>query len=317
MEQSEALGAMDRLGTEEGFYPMKKTIRIIGVPVDLGQNRRGVNMGPSAIRYAGLSSKLKQLGFVLHDSGNLFVPVRDSLSESEQGNFLLSIQQVCQAAYEAAVQAVADDAIPLFLGGDHSLAVGTIGGVTHREPAGVIWIDAHGDANSPQSSPSGSIHGMPVSVLLGEGFPELVNVGRPGAKLEGRDLVMIGIRDLDGEERKWLKKSGIAVYTMRDLDERGMSAIIREALQRLEHCSRLHVSLDMDSLDPNDAPGVGTPSPGGLSYREAQLLMEIIADTGKLTSADVVEINPILDHENRTAKMAVELLTSLFGKSIL
>lgn len=295
----------------------KKTIRIIGIPIDLGQQRRGVNMGPSAIRYAGLSSKLKQLGFALHDSGNLFVPVRDSLSEAEQGNFILSIQQVCQAAYEAGQQAVEDGDIPLFLGGDHSLAIGTIGGVTHREPAGVIWVDAHGDANSVQSSPSGNIHGMPIAALFGEGFPELVNVGRPGAKLEGRDVVMIGIRDLDDGERQWLKQSDITVYTMRDLDERGMSAIIREALQRLEHRSRIHVSLDMDSLDPHQAPGVGTPSPGGLNYREAQLLMEIIADSSKLCSADIVEINPILDHQNKTAQMAVELVASLFGKSII
>lgn len=296
---------------------LKQKIRIIGIPIDLGQDQRGVNMGPSAVRFAGLSVKLKRLGFSLHDTGNLFVPVRDSLSEEQQGNLLLSIQQVCQAAYEAGRQAVDDGDIPLFLGGDHSLAIGTIGGITHREPAGVLWIDAHGDANSPKSSPSGNVHGMPVAALLGEGFPELVNIGRPGAKLEGRDLVMIGIRDLDAGERKWLKQSGIAVYTMRDLDERGMSSVIREALQRLEHRSRLHVSLDMDSLDPNEAPGVGTPSPGGLSYREAQLLMEIIADSGRLRSADVVEINPILDHENRTAKMAVDLLASLFGKSIL
>ncbi len=295
----------------------KKKIRIIGVPIDLGQLQRGVNMGPSAVRYAGLAQKLRQLGFELHDSGDLFVPVRESLTDAEQGNFLPSIQQVCQAAYDAGKQAVDDGNIPLFLGGDHSLAIGTIGGISHNQPVGVIWIDAHGDANSPQSSPTGSIHGMPVAALLGEGYPELVNVGRPGAKIAGRDMVMIGIRDLDAGERDWLRQSGIRVYTMREVDERGMGAIVREALQCLEHCSRLHVSLDMDSLEPNVAPGVGTPLPGGLSYREAQLLMEIIADSGKLASADVVEINPILDHENRTAKIAVELIASLFGKSIL
>lgn len=296
---------------------MNKKIRVIGIQLDLGQKQRGVNMGPSAIRYAGLSAKLKRLGLELHDSGNLFVPVRDSLSDQEQGTLLRSIQQVCQAAYEAGRQAVAEGYIPLFLGGDHSLAVGTIGGVSHNQPTGVIWVDAHGDANTPQSSPSGSIHGMPVAALLGEGFPELVNVGRPGPKLSGQDMVMIGVRELDAEERHWLRLSGIRVYTMRELDERGMSSIIREALQCLEHCDRLHVSLDMDSLDPNVAPGVGTPSPGGLSYREAQLLMEIVADSGKLASADVVEINPILDHGNRTAQIAVELVASLFGKSIL
>jgi arginase len=294
-----------------------KTIRIIGVPIDLGQDQRGVDMGPSAIRYAGLSAALKRLGYPLHDAGNLYVPVRDTLANQSQGDFLPSIQQVCQMVYAAAAQAVEADEIPLFLGGDHSLAIGTIGGVTSREAVGVIWVDAHGDANRPQTSPSGNVHGMPLAALLGEGFPELVNVGRPGAKLEGRDVVMIGIRDLDEGERNWLRQSGIRVYTMRELDERGMSAVIREALTALEHRSRIHVSLDMDSLDPTQAPGVGTPSSGGISYREAQLLMEIIADSGKLCSADIVEINPILDHENRTARMAVELAASLFGKSIL
>lgn len=294
-----------------------KTIRIIGVPIDLGQDQRGVDMGPSAIRYAGLSAALKALGYPLHDAGNLYVPVRDALANQKQGDFLPAIQQVCQMVYEAAAQAVAADEIPLFLGGDHSLAIGTIGGMTSREAAGVIWVDAHGDANRPQTSPSGNVHGMPLAALMGEGFPELVNVGRPGAKLEGKDVVMIGIRDLDEGERSWLRQSGIRVYTMRELDERGMSAVIRESLTALEHVSRIHVSLDMDSLDPTQAPGVGTPSSGGISYREAQLLMEIIADSDKLCSADIVEINPILDHENRTARMAVELAASLFGKSIL
>lgn len=295
---------------------LNKTIRIIGVPIDLGQNQRGVDMGPSAIRYAGLSARLKTLGFEIHDAGNLYVPVRDSLVE-KSGDFLGAVQQVCQAVYEAAAQAVQAGEIPLFLGGDHSLAIGTIGGVSSREPIGVIWVDAHGDANSPETSPSGNIHGMPVAALLGKGFPELVNIGRPGAKLLGRDLVMIGIRDLDGGERDWLKQSGVKIYTMRDLDERGMGAVTREALEHLKGHSRLHISLDMDGLDPDSAPGVGTQSPGGLSCREANLLMEIIADTGKLASAEIVEINPILDHENRTAKIAVELAASLFGKSIL
>lgn len=296
---------------------MTRTIRIIGVPIDLGQDQRGVDMGPSALRYAGLSGRLKALGYHLHDAGNIYVPVRDALAGKPGDVFLAAIRDVCQAAYEAAAQAVAAGEIPLFLGGDHSLAIGTIGGTASREPVGVIWIDAHGDANRPQTSPSGNVHGMPLAALLGEGYPELVNVGRPGAKLAGRDVVMIGVRDLDDGERLWLKQSGIRIYTMRDLDERGMGAIIREALQHLDHCSRLHVSLDMDSLDPTQAPGVGTACPGGLSYREAQLLMEIIADTGKLASADIVEINPILDHENRTARMAVALTASLFGQSIL
>ncbi|MCF6267445.1 MAG: arginase [Desulfuromusa sp.] len=295
---------------------MKKTIRIIGVPIDLGQNQRGVDMGPSAIRYAGLSTRLKSLSYQLYDEGNLYVPVRDSLADKHGSDFLGAVQQVCQAAYNAAADAVAAGEIPLFLGGDHSLSIGTIGGVSSHDPVGVVWVDAHGDANSPATSPSGNIHGMPVATLLGDGYPELVDIGRPGAKLSGKDVVMIGIRDLDGEERDWLKKSGVKVYTMRDLDERGMGSVTREALEFLSDHNRIHVSIDMDALDPNTAPGVGTPAPGGLSCREAQLLMEIIADTKKLVSADIVEINPILDHENRTAKMAVELVTSLFGKSI-
>lgn len=294
-----------------------KTIRIIGVPIDLGQSQRGVDMGPSAIRYAGLSVRLKALGYRLVDDGNLLVPVRDSLPCEQCDEFREAISGVCRAAYDAAAEAVGRGDIPLFLGGDHSLAIGTVGGVTSREAAGVIWIDAHGDANLPATSPTGNVHGMPVATLLGQGHPELVDIGRPGAKLHGRDLVMIGIRELDPGERRWLKDSGVRIYTMRDLDEKGVAAVMREALAHLAHRRRLHVSLDMDSLDPDVAPGVGTPSPGGLSYREAQLLMEIVADSGRLVSADVVELNPILDHRNHTGTVAVELLESLFGKSIL
>jgi len=238
---------------------MNKSIRIIGVPIDLGQNQRGVDMGPSAIRYAGLSTKLKALGYELHDGGNIHVPVRDSLIENGENDFLGAVQQVCQETYDAAAKAVAAGEIPLFLGGDHSLSIGTIGGVTTQEPVGVIWVDAHGDSNTPESSPSGNIHGMPVATLLGDGYPELVNIGRPGAKFAAEDVVMIGIRDLDGQERSWLKKHGVKVYTMRDLDERGMGEVMREALDYLGEHKRLHVSIDMDALDPNIAPGVGTP----------------------------------------------------------
>ncbi|PLY03417.1 MAG: arginase [Desulfuromonas sp.] len=294
-----------------------KKIRIIGVPIDLGQSQRGVDMGPSAIRYAGLSARLRKLGWQLHDEGNLYVPVRDSLPCETCAEFLDAIQRVCQAAYDVAAETVALGEIPLFLGGDHSLAIGTIGGVTNNEPAGVIWVDAHADANTPDTSPSGNIHGMPVAALLGEGFPELVDIGRPGAKLRPQDIVMIGLRDLDGGEKRWLKEQGIRAYTMRDIDERGMAAVARETLAYLAGHPRLHLSLDMDALDPDFTPGVGTPVPGGLSYREAQLLMEIVADSGKLAAADIVEINPILDQRNHSAAIAVELAASLFGKSIL
>lgn len=296
---------------------MPKTIRIIGVPIDLGQSQRGVDMGPGAIRYAGLSARLARLGYDINDSGNVSVPVRDTLISERALNYLPSIRKVCDAAYHAAREAVEEGDLPVFIGGDHSMSIGTIGGVTHHEPVGLIWIDAHGDFNTPETTISGNIHGMSLAVLLGKGYPELINVGRMGAKLQAKDVVMIGIRDLDPKERDRLRESDITVYTMRDVDERGIGVVIREALDKLAHRQRLHVSLDMDGLDPMVVPGVGTTAPGGLTYREAQLLMEIIADTGRLASLDIVEINPILDQRNQTAQIAVELAASLFGKSIL
>jgi arginase len=274
-------------------------------------------MGPGAIRYAGLSARLARLGYDINDTGNVSVPVRDTLISERALNYLPSIRKVCDAAYHAAREAVEEGDLPVFIGGDHSMSIGTIGGVTHHEPVGLIWIDAHGDFNTPETTISGNIHGMSLAVLLGKGYPELINVGRMGAKLQAKDVVMIGIRDLDPKERDRLRESDITVYTMRDVDERGIGVVIREALDKLAHRQRLHVSLDMDGLDPMVVPGVGTTAPGGLTYREAQLLMEIIADTGRLASLDIVEINPILDQRNQTAQIAVELAASLFGKSIL
>ena len=296
---------------------MTKKVRIIGVPVDLGQEQRGVDLGPGALRYAGISARLAGLGCQVQDAGNLQVPVRDELAGERGVHYLPSIRKVCEAVYRAGHDAVAQGYLPLFMGGDHSLAIGSVGGVNHHRPAGLIWIDAHGDFNTPETTLSGNIHGMCVAALLGDGYPELVNVGRPGAKLKAADVVMIGIRELDPQERVRLKESGITVYTMRDIDERGMGRVAREALDKLGHLERLHVSLDMDGLDPMEVPGVGTTSPGGLTYRESQLLMEIIADSRRLAALDIVEINPILDQRNQTARTAVELVASLFGKSIL
>jgi arginase len=296
---------------------MPSSIRIIGVPMDLGQSRRGVDMGPSALRYAGLAHRLRKLGHTVEDAGNIPVPVRDTLPEAGGMSFLPSVVQACELIYQQGQKAVADGCIPLFIGGDHSIAVGTAGGVTHHAPAGLLWIDAHGDFNTPESSPSGNIHGMPLAALMGLGTPELVNLGRPGTKLKSSDVILIGARDLDIAERALLKESRIGIYTMREIDERGIATVVNEALTRLAHLSRIHVSLDMDSLDPMEAPGVGTPVTGGLTYREAHLLMEILADTGCVGSIDVVEINPILDDRNRTAEIAAELLASLLGKSIL
>ena len=294
-----------------------QSIRIIGVPVDLGQEQRGVDLGPGALRYAGISERLGRLGYRVEDIGNLEVPVRDVLAGEREQHYLPSIQRVCEAVYQAGRRAVEEGFLPLFMGGDHSMALGSIGGVTHHEPAGVIWVDAHGDFNTPQTTLTGNIHGMVLAALMGQGYPELVQVGRPGPKLQVADVVMIGIRELDPQERLRLRESGIAAYTMRDVDERGMGCVAREALVRLKHLKRLHLSLDLDALDPMEVPGVGTTSPGGLTYREAQLLMEIVADSRRLSSLDIVEINPILDHRNQTAKLAVELAASLFGKSIL
>ncbi len=296
---------------------MSQVIEIIGIPIDLGQSQRGVDLGPGALRYAGLVVRLERLGFEVRDMGNLVVPVRDAVRNERDTHYRETIRAVCEAAYEAGRRAVEHGHFPLFLGGDHSLSLGTIGGVTHQTAAGVLWIDAHGDFNTEQTSLTGNIHGMTLALLLGEGAQMLVDVGRPGAKLKPADVVIIGVRELDPSERLHLSESGVTVYTMRDIDERGMGCVAGEALQALSHHKRLHVSLDIDALDPQLSPGAGTLVPGGLTYREAQLLMEIVADDQRLASLDLVEINPILDERNRTAQIAVDLAASLLGQRIL
>ncbi|HKI50435.1 MAG TPA: arginase [Geothermobacteraceae bacterium] len=295
----------------------KWIIEVVGVPIDLGQTQRGVDLGPGALRYAGLRRQLRQLGYELIDRGNLDVPVRDSLPERRQSNDLPAIRDICSAVYASARRTCELGHRAVFLGGDHSIAIGTVGGITHTESVGLIYLDAHGDFNTPETSPSGNIHGMPLATLLGAGHPELVDIGRPGPKLKPEDVVLIGLRELDEGEKQRLKESGMQIYTMREIDERGIHTVTREALQQLGTHKRLHVSLDLDVLDPAEAPGVGSAAPGGLSYREAQLLCELIADTGRLSSVDLVEINPILDEHNRTSTLAVALTASLFGKSIL
>ncbi len=293
---------------------MNQIIRIIGVPVDLGQARRGVNMGPDAIRYANLAENLTRLGYHVEDEGNLHIPVQDTVAKSQ---LVTEIARASTACYARARKAVTDGALPLFLGGDHTIAIGSIGGITHESPCGVVWVDAHADFNTPGTSPSGNVHGMSLATLLGEGHDELINCGRKGPKIDPRDIVLVGIRDLDPLEREHLTDSGITAFTMRDIDEMGMSLVARETVDQLSHHGRIHVSLDMDSLDPPGAPGVGTPVPGGLTYREAHLLMEILADSNLLSSMDIVEINPIVDTSNQTAILAVKLAVSLFGKRIL
>ena len=299
---------------------MAKKISIIGVPMDFGQLLRGVDMGPAAVRYTGLVSRLRELGHEVVDTGDISIPIRDcetGTCDQKEDKYLNEIIQICTSIYKTGRQVVKSGRFPLFIGGDHSIAVGTVAAVTNDEPTGLIWIDAHGDFNTPQTSPSGNIHGMPLAALIGEGHEPLVNVGEPGAKILPENVVMIGQRDLDPSEKKRLKASGITVFTMREIDEQGISSVANKALMKLIHLKRIHLTVDMDALDPLEAPGVGTPVPGGITYREAHLLMEILADSEKITSMDLVEINPILDIANKTAELAVELTLSALGKSIL
>ena len=296
---------------------MYDQIRVIGIPMDLGQALRGVDMGPSAVRYAGLAPRLRQMGYTVEDAGNVVVPVRDFIQHQAATAYLPAILQVCEAVYDAARCAMADGVLPVFIGGDHSISIGTVGGVSHGARTGVLWVDAHGDINTHVSSRSGNVHGMPLAALMGHGSAELVDLGRPGPKVREEDVVLVGIRDLDPPEKAFLNESDVTVYTMRAIDEQTMVRVAHEALDRLAGVDHLHVSLDLDSLDPRIAPGVGTPVPGGLSYREAHLLMEILADSGRVASVDVVEVNPILDVHNQTAEIAVQLVASLLGKSIL
>ncbi len=296
---------------------MKPSTCIVGVPMDLGQSRRGVDMGPGALRYAGLKRRLKNLGCTVRDCGNVEIPVRDTLPKAGGMAFLPAVVEACEAIYQRGREAMAAGDVPIFLGGDHSIALGTVAAASEQGPIGVLWIDAHGDFNTPETSPSGNLHGMPLAALTGTGAPEMVNLGRPGAKVAAHNVMLIGIRDLDSQEREALRASGAGIYTMREIDDRGIGPVAREALGRLGHLSQVHVSLDMDALDPREAPGVGTPVTGGLSYREAHLLMEIIAETATIGSIDVVEINPILDLSNRTAELATELLLSALGQTII
>ncbi len=295
-------------------------VRIIGVPMDLGQQRRGVDMGPSAIRYAGLQARLEHLGCHVYDGGNITVPVAEALGNDDhpvefRAFHLAAIAQVAQELYAQMQTSIAANECVITLGGDHSVAIGSVAGALHgSDRVGIIWVDAHADFNTPQISPSGNIHGMVVRSLMGAG-PKALAIGE--RRLQAEQIVMIGIRDLDVQERSDLQASGITVLTMRDIDENGMAAVFHAALNALGNVDTVHVSFDMDSLDPTIAPGVGTPVPGGLSYREAHLLMEMLADDGRVRSLDLVEVNPILDGANQTATVAVEMAASLFGQRIL
>jgi arginase len=293
-------------------------IPILGVPMDLGAGRRGVDMGPSAIRLAKLADTLRSLGHTIDDLGNIEVAVAESVDDVSGLPYANVIADACHKTYEK-LKTIPTDAFPIVLGGDHSIAMGSVAGVAKAadERIGLVWIDAHTDINTPKTSPTGNIHGMPIAHLLGYGDKRLLNIWGGGAVVRPEDIVFIGIRSVDDDERTILKELGIRVYTMKDIDKRGLGEIVEQTIMQLHHTKRVHVSFDADVLDPAVAPGVGTPVPGGLSYREAHLLMELLADAKIVTSLDLVEVNPILDIQNKTAQIMVEMTASLLGKRIL
>ncbi len=300
-------------------------IRVIGVPLDLGASRRGVDMGPSAVRVAGLEARLEALGHRVTDSGNIRVEIAETQSPgSKNAHYLKEIAETCTRTAEAVVAALEKGMTPLLLGGDHSMAAGSVSGLAefyrgHEQKVGLLWIDAHSDINTPDTSPSGNVHGMPLAALLGLGPGPLAEIFGYAPKIAPENTVLIGVRDIDPAERENLRRAGMTeVYTMRDIDERGMRAVMEEALRAAGRgTAGYQVSLDMDWIDPEEAPGVGTPVRGGATYREAHLAMEIIADHGRLLSFEIVEVNPVIDEHNRTADLAVELACSAFGKKIL
>jgi arginase len=301
-----------------------KRIRLVGVPMDLGAGRRGVDMGPSAIRIAGVSQGLRRLGYEVEDDGDVGVPAPESRAPGPPtARYLEPVYHVCNRLRLRVRRSLEQSEIPLVMGGDHSIAIGTIAGVAEffRErggQVGLIWVDAHADMNTPEISPSGNIHGMPLATVLGFGHPRLVGIGGFSPKVDKQHVSLIGIRDLDEHERDVVRGSGIHVYTMRDLDERGMRAVMQEAIGfATAGTDGFHVSFDLDGMDPRDVPGTGTPVKGGISWREANLLMEMVADSGRMTSLEVTELNPILDVRNQSGEVAVDVILSAFGKRIL
>ncbi|MGE6377022.1 arginase [Peribacillus muralis] len=300
---------------------MKKEISIIGVPMDLGQTRRGVDMGPSAIRYAGLSERLENIGYTVRDEGDIRVEIQER-AHSDSDTNLKNLQDVAEGNEklgQKVAEVIQSNRFPLVLGGDHSIAIGTLAGLAkHSENLGVIWYDAHGDLNTAETSPSGNIHGMSLAVSLGLGHPALTNIGGYSPKVKPENIVIIGARSLDQGEKELIREKGIKVYTMHEIDRMGMTRVMEESIAYLkERTDHVHLSLDLDGLDPDDAPGVGTPVMGGISYRESHLAMEMLAEATIITSAEFVEINPILDEHNKTAEVAVALIGSLLGEKLL
>jgi len=302
----------------------QKKVTIVGVLMDLGADRRGVDMGPSAVRVANLNERLASLGYEVTDSGNIGVRNPEMMSiVDNRAKYLHEIAIACQSLADQVEHILDAGAIPIVLGGDHSIAIGSVAGLAsfyrkRDSRVGVIWFDAHGDMNTPETSPSGNIHGMPFAAILGHGVQELTHISGFAPKVSPEDCVLIGARSVDREEAVALKESGIRVITMRELDERGMSTVMDEAMWLASRrTAGFHVTMDMDFVDPDYAPGVGTPVPGGPTYRESHLAMEKIADSGKLLSFELTEVNPVLDSSNRTAELGVQLILSAFGKKIM
>jgi arginase len=296
----------------------KRDVAIIGAALDLGQGRRGVDMGPSAMRAAGLEERLESLGYEVHDHGNVESPEPEATTlQDERARFLPEIKETCALIAELVAQASADGELPLVLGGDHSVALGTLGGLARAHGSGgVLWIDAHSDINTPETSPSGNVHGMTLAAALGLAGPGFQHPAWPLPAVEPQRVALLGARSLDEGERRLLREAGIRVFTMSEIDRIGIERAVRESLDRIAGGGFVHVSLDMDVLDPSIAPGVGTPVRGGLTYREAHLALELVAESGLAGSLEVVEVNPILDRENTTAFTAVELVASALGKTI-
>jgi arginase len=299
-------------------------VHVLGVPMDLGSGRRGVDMGPSAIRIAGISEKLRELGHKIVDEGDIDIKIQEEIRVGDaRARYLKEITRAAKLLARGTEKIMAHGHFPLILGGDHSIAVGSISGIAafarkKRKKIGLLWIDAHGDMNTPATSPSGNVHGMPLATLLGFGPGDLKSIGGAFQKVSPDNVALVGIRSLDAGERKFIENTGVHVYTMADIDRQGIHRIMKKALTRVTSGTEyVHVSFDLDSVDPTIAPGVGTPVKGGLDYREAHLIMESINDARVMTSLEIVEVNPILDTQNTSAEFAVELVQSAFGKRIL
>lgn len=298
-------------------------IHILGVPMDLGAGRRGVDMGPSALRIAGVAEKLRALGHTVIDEGDIPVKAPELQKiRNEKLKYLPEIVRACTLLANKVEKILLSGGFPLVLGGDHSIAIGTLGGLAAacaklNKKVGVLWIDAHGDLNTDETTPSGNIHGMPLAAALGFGALELTSIGGDSHRIRPGDVALVATRELDPGERTLIKKQGINIFTMEEIDKHGMAVVIAKALRKLREVDFLHVSFDLDAVDPSVAPGVGTPVKGGLNYREAHLIMETLNEAGRMSSLEVVEVNPILDNRNQSAEFAVELIQSGFGKTII